>query len=96
MSDRESKSTKAARLYQVEIKDRILAPYTVVAARAAPNGASTERRVGRWGLGRAGTKQKKPVTIGYSHHRPRSGNWISDHPVTASDTRPLYQFRAAP
>ena len=48
------------------------------------------------GLDRLHSKKEGP-TIGYSsvHHRPRSGKDIVDHPVTASDTRPWYQFRAA-
>jgi len=40
--------------------------------------------------------KKKGATTGYSHHRPRSGNITVLHPVTARETRPSYQFRAAP
>ncbi|SDE07112.1 hypothetical protein SAMN05192552_11332 [Natrinema hispanicum] len=41
------------------------------------------------------TPAKKGLRLGYSHQRPRSGKWIIDHPVTASETRPSCQFRAA-
>ncbi|SFT09171.1 hypothetical protein SAMN04488556_0083 [Halostagnicola kamekurae] len=55
----------------------------------ARSAASTERRVGRWGLGRSGPQQKRGNCPGYSsHHRPRSGNSIRDQPVKASEHRP--------
>ncbi len=41
--------------------------------------------------------KKKAATIAYaSHHRPRSGKYTVLHPVRATETRPLYQFFAAP
>jgi hypothetical protein len=42
------------------------------------------------------TAKKETAPVGYaSHHRPRSGNSIRDHPVSAIEHRPSYQFLAA-
>ena len=40
--------------------------------------------------------KKRGATTGYSHHRPRSGKFTVVQPVSATETRPLYQFFAAP
>ncbi len=69
-------------------------PDKVVAARAAKRARS-----GGWGGGvrvGSGLSKKKGAKTGYSHHRPRSGNITVLHPVRATETRPLYQFFAAP
>ncbi|SFL31728.1 hypothetical protein SAMN04487950_3309 [Halogranum rubrum] len=49
---------------------------------------------GKWANGHIA--KKKATTTDYSHHRPRSGKVRLDQPVTARETRPSYQFRAAP
>ena len=48
-----------------------------------------------WEVAVTAYTSKKGVCFGYSYQRPRSGKWIIDHPVTASETRPSCQFRAA-
>ena len=70
----------------------------VVAARAVTAGSEHGAEGGAVGLGLVRRLAKKPsASLGYaSHQRPRSGKWMVLHPVTARETRPSYQFRAAP
>ena len=69
----------------------------VVAARTATAGSEHGAEGGEEGSGSGLVPSKKRVaSTGYSHQRPRSGKWMVDHPVTATETRPLYQFFAAP
>lgn len=66
----------------------------VVAARAAKRARSGGWGGGAWvGLARS---KKEGCDDGYSHHRPRSGKCTVLQPVRATETRPLYQFFAAP
>ena len=81
----------------IQCRDLYSEVIEVVAARAATAGSEHGAVGGAVGPGsvRHTTKKKVPSTGYSSHHRPRSGNSIRDHPVSAIEHRPLYQFLAA-
>ena len=75
-----------------------MADIEVVAARAATGGSEHGAEGGAVGLGPVWhpTKNDPPPRNYTSHQRSRSGKWMVLQPVTARETRPAYQFRAAP